>query len=280
MSESEGNGSDASSDESWITWFCKLPGNEMLCEIEESFINDNFNLYGLAATIPQYDQALDLILDIANKDIDQIDDNTTEGHEKTSRIEAAAEALYGLIHARYILSSRGMHKMRRKFLDTDTLPFGRCPRVLCEGQIVLPVGLSDIPRKYTVNMYCPRCCEIYHPSKLESSNLDGAYFGTTFPHLFLLQYPNLIPHQSGATRRRTYVPRIYGFRVNKTHPESPFFRATRSSSAASSIASNSSVDRLFSRGTGRRHIGGGSSSSSMVVKKSLYEGKDEQKNRF
>jgi casein kinase II subunit beta len=35
--------------------------------------------------------------------------------------------------------------------------FGRCPRVFCLGQPVLPVGRSDLPRNYTVNVYCPMC---------------------------------------------------------------------------------------------------------------------------
>ena len=39
--------------------------------------------------------------------------------------------------------------------------------------------------------------------------LDGAYFGRTFPHLFLMVYSNVVP--TGAVE--TYIPRIYGFRV-------------------------------------------------------------------
>jgi casein kinase II subunit beta len=35
--------------------------------------------------------------------------------------------------------------------------FGRCPRVFCLGQPVLPVGRSDLPRNYTVNVFCPMC---------------------------------------------------------------------------------------------------------------------------
>jgi len=47
-----------------------------------------------------------------------------------------------------------------KFNDVD---FGRCSRVYCEGQALLPVGQSDIPRKFTVTLYCPRCNDIYYP---------------------------------------------------------------------------------------------------------------------
>jgi casein kinase II subunit beta len=48
--------------------------------------------------------------------------------------------LYGLIHARFIISSRGLHIMRAKFLNGV---FGACPRVLCDRQLVLPVGMSE-----------------------------------------------------------------------------------------------------------------------------------------
>ncbi len=39
----------------------------------------------------------------------------------------------------------------------QSVSFGRCPRVICQGQSVLPVGLSDTPRNYAVAVYCPRC---------------------------------------------------------------------------------------------------------------------------
>jgi len=48
--------------------------------------------------------------------------------------------LYGLIHARFIISSRGLHIMRAKYLNGV---FGACPRVLCDRQLVLPVGMSE-----------------------------------------------------------------------------------------------------------------------------------------
>jgi casein kinase II subunit beta len=55
-------------------------------------------------------------------------------------IYQSAMDLYGLIHARFIISSRGLHIMRAKFLNGV---FGACPRVLCDRQLVLPVGMSE-----------------------------------------------------------------------------------------------------------------------------------------
>jgi casein kinase II subunit beta len=95
-----------------------------------------------------------------------------------------------------------------KYQNAD---FGRCPRVNCQRQNVLPVGLSDIPQNFSVNVFCPKCHGLYYPRSTKQANLDGAYFGTTFSHLFLLLHPELIPPKPTIT----YAPRIYGFRVHK-----------------------------------------------------------------
>ena len=43
-------------------------------------------------------------------------------------------------------------------------------------------------------------------------NADGAYFGTTFPHLLLMTYPSLRPPQV----TDPYVPRVFGFKLHPT----------------------------------------------------------------
>jgi casein kinase II subunit beta len=75
--------------------------------------------------------------------------------------------------------------------------FGRCPRVLCQQQALLPVGLTDIPYEKSVKLYCGRCEDLYSPKSSRHGSIDGAYFGTTFPHLLFLVYPALIPPKSG-----------------------------------------------------------------------------------
>ena len=117
--------------------------------------------------------------------------------------------LYGLIHARYIVTNRGMHVMYEKYRNAS---FGRCPQVFCQGQPVLPVGLSDLPRNYTVNVFCPRCHGLFFPKSTRQANIDGAYFGTTFPHLYLMTHPDMIP----AKPNQQYHPRVYGFKINKS----------------------------------------------------------------
>ncbi|KAG0496838.1 hypothetical protein HPP92_001529 [Vanilla planifolia] len=199
--ESDVSGSDGD-DTSWISWFCNLRGNEFFCEVDDEYIQDDFNLCGLSSQVPYYDYALDLILDVESSHGDMF----TE--EQNELVESAAEMLYGLIHARYILTTKGMAAMLEKYKNYD---FGRCPRVYCCGQPCLPVGQSDISRSSTVKIYCPKCEDIYYPRSKYQGNIDGAYFGTTFPHLFLMTYPHLKPQKAS----QRYTPRVFGFKVHK-----------------------------------------------------------------
>ena len=87
-------------EETWVQWYCNLTGNHLLCEVERTFIEDSFNLFGLKQYVKDYSKALDLILD-------RYTSNETESDEVTR----AASVLYGLIHARYIISSHGLDNM-------------------------------------------------------------------------------------------------------------------------------------------------------------------------
>ena len=101
--------------------------------------------------------------------------------------------------------------------------FGCCSRVYCNNQNLLPVGLSDKPNVDSVKLFCPCCKEVYNPPSLFAGTLpsnrrdvldiDGAFFGTTFPHMFLLQYPNFLSWPS-----QKYQPTIFGFQIHESSP--------------------------------------------------------------
>ena len=113
--------------------------------------------------------------------------------------------LYGLIHARFILTPKGLQMMKEKYAKNI---FGACPRILCDKQLVLPIGMSEDLSISRVKVYCPKCHEVYIP-RMKFIDVDGAYFGNSFPHIFLQTFPELKP-KVGPT---SFVPKIYGFKL-------------------------------------------------------------------
>lgn len=87
--------------------------------------------------------------------------------------------------------------------------YGTCPRALCDRQKVLPVGLSDALRTSRFKTFCPRCEEVYLP-KVRQINIDGAYFGTSFPHVFMQHFPMAIILPP---KIYFYEPKIFGFKL-------------------------------------------------------------------
>jgi casein kinase II subunit beta len=198
--ESEAS-SDMSSSYCWITWFVSQPGNEFLLEVEQEFIRDNFNLYGLRPLFQFYDHALEMILDPECPDEEDLGDR-----EFTEIYRDAAE-LYGLIHQRFVLSPRGLAMLKEKYQSSE---FGVCPRVPCHNQSCLPIGLRDEPRQQTVRVFCPKCEQLYVPKNRHVINLDGAFFGTSLPHMLLQTFPELVPLETPVP----FEAKIFGFRVH------------------------------------------------------------------
>jgi len=182
----------------WRDWFISSRGNEYFCEIDEEYLTDRFNLTGLNTEVQYYQYALDLVTDAF--DVDCEDD-------MRETIEKSARHLYGLVHARYIVTTRGLAKMLDKYKKAD---FGKCPRVLCDSHPLLPMGLSDVPHLKSVKLYCAKCEDIYNPKSSRHAAIDGAYFGASFHSILFQVYPALIPDKS----RRRYEPRIFGFKVH------------------------------------------------------------------
>jgi casein kinase II subunit beta len=106
-----------------------------------------------------------------------------------SIVESSAELLYGLVHQRFILTKPGLSMMVEKY---EAGHFGVCPRVFCHNTYVLPCGRSDMPGIDTVKLFCPNCCDVYAPPSSKYSQVDGAFFGTSFAGLFFQTYPELL----------------------------------------------------------------------------------------
>jgi casein kinase II subunit beta len=87
----------------WVNHkFISSKGNEYFCEIDEDYLTDRFNLTGLNTEVQYYQYALELVTDIFDLDCDD---------EMRETIERSARHLYGLVHARYIVTTRGLSKM-------------------------------------------------------------------------------------------------------------------------------------------------------------------------
>ncbi|KNG51384.1 casein kinase II subunit beta [Stemphylium lycopersici] len=178
--------------------FISSRGNEYFCEIDEEYLTDRFNLTGLNTEVQYYQYALDLVTDVFDFDCDD---------DMREQIEKSARHLYGLVHARYIVTTRGLAKMLEKFKKSD---FGKCPRVMCESQPLLPMGQSDVPNASPVKLYCARCEDLYNPKSSRHAVIDGAYFGTSFHNILFQVYPAMLPPKT----QRRYEPRVFGFKVH------------------------------------------------------------------
>jgi len=188
----------------WVNYFLTLEGHELFCKVEDSYIQDKFNLTGLSSQVPYFEYALNMICD---------DDNDEEfSDEHLERIEHDTEILYGLIHARYILTNRGLLAMKEKYREKD---FGTCPRVLCHDQSLLPIGLTPVKGREAVKLYCGKCKDVYDCKSSRHENIDGVYFGTTFAHLFFIVFPDLQPKEV----KELYLPRVFGFKLHTTAHE-------------------------------------------------------------
>ena len=113
--------------------------------------------------------------------------------------------LYGLIHQRYILTKKGLLKMRVKYHYSM---FGICPRLLCDKQEVVPIGLDEELSISRVKVYCPKCEDVYLP-RIKFVDIDGAYFGKSFPIIFFQTFPEVIPDEA----KKLYIPKIFGFKI-------------------------------------------------------------------
>ena len=219
VEDNENSGSSSSSDDGsnndkrfpvaeptdWIHWFCKLKGNEYFVEVDEDFIKKEENLEGI---------------DVKNYIKVILSERKTKDFNLTQELLRDLQEIrdvYGFIHKRFINTPEGLGLIREKFINGI---FGYCPRMLCNKQVMLPVGLSEDIRYSQVKVFCPLCQEVYKPrdifygysdKKIIKFDLpDGVFFGTSFPQSFLMHFPDLDPRINNTIK---YIPKLYGFRI-------------------------------------------------------------------
>ncbi|GMM36918.1 casein kinase 2 regulatory subunit [Saccharomycopsis crataegensis] len=196
--------------ESWISNYCTLFGHDYFVEVSQDFIEDDFNLTGLSSGISHYREALDLILDFEPEPPISTAD--------LPLIEHSAEELYGLIHARFILTKEGLNAMAVKYENGH---FGSCSRVNCDSMLLLPIGRYDQAGVETVRLFCPCCCDIYFPSSSRYLNIDGAYFGTTFPGLFINTFKEVERQAAARHQKESFQLKIFGFKLSELSKSGP-----------------------------------------------------------
>lgn len=241
---------------SWIQTFCESFGHDYFVSVSQDFIEDDFNLTGLSLQVPYYREALYTILDYevetsedqpssASGTVNNVgtttattgaansgganpaaatsngfNDNLRELPNKVL-LARSAELLYGLIHSRYIISKPGLTAMATKFERNE---FGLCPRYYCDGMHLIPVGATDIPGHETVRLYCPCCNDIYLPLLSRYLNIDGAFFGTTFPGLLVKMFPEIENQCRIRTQRfnsQDFGIKLFGFKINELSSSGP-----------------------------------------------------------
>lgn len=206
----------------WIRKFLAARPKDVLLPVPREYISDGFNLAQLAPIVerigfqsmgedavdiakqlvqlphaqqtsyPVYRLALELILSLN----DEQENNNIRHHPliPPHAIEEAAEALYLMVHARFVSSPRGLDALRR-ILKTSAV-FGKCPQLSCRGTALLPHGFYDdyttrkvsnkrINKDNKCLRYCPCCGEIWN---FWESKTDSCAWGNSLCHLLLLTH--------------------------------------------------------------------------------------------
>ena len=117
------------------------------------------------------------------------------------------EGLSKPLKVKFRITTLGIGKIYQKYLLAC---FGNCPRVYCDKQKLLPIGFDDKLRHSRVKVYCPKCEEVYLPRTSKHNDLDGSYFGSALPHIFINSLPDaiIIP-----PKIYYYEPKMFGFKV-------------------------------------------------------------------
>lgn len=208
---------DKRAESPWVRRFCQSPGHEFFCVVPASFIAEEFNWLGLPYDLEGIDLLLGKTLPHVGSSSASAAAAATPSSIEDEALFMAARRMYGLIHARFIVTQKGLNAMKAKF---EAAEFGRCPRLACEAQAVLPMGTREMGAANQegqeddeeeegkngnaavdvnggggggVQVFCPSCRQVYRPENAYHQSLDGMFWGSSFAHLFMLAFPELCP---------------------------------------------------------------------------------------
>jgi len=190
--------------ESWIDSFHRQSIGRIFVKVNEEFINNQFNVFGIKKIAELGDEAYEIL----KSPLGSIDPS----HKRKRDLENSLRLVYGIIHFRFLQTKIGQDKMHKKLMEKE---FPSCPRVFCKDSVCLPYGIDEELGKSTMKWYCPNCCDVYNPDNNELNSLDGAFFGHSWVHMFIGRYPDII----SKSIQRVYVPKVYGFRMYREKHE-------------------------------------------------------------
>ena len=197
----------------WIDDYCeqnqefiRVPEDYICIEMEDGSrqIND-FTLFGLDKIIPCFDQVWSYILDLPIPPI--------KFYPNRDLIVEYAPILYGFIHGRFIVTSRGISRMQQKY---EVAKWGACPS--CKG-VIVPVGEDYIwtsgeeIRRSPLKYLCCSCGRVRTSVELGKRNVPTVFFSESWLKLWQLEYGkrNNVRSMRGLCQSDFH---IYGFRLS------------------------------------------------------------------
>jgi casein kinase II subunit beta len=194
----------------WVDAFLASPRGRFFVKVDAAYLSDAFNLFGLCDKVGEhFGYALDLVQGCAVSAKYIL--STFPTKVDRAAIEKAAVRLYGLVHARFLLThgqKQGLGQMYEKYSREE---FPRCPRTYCEGHVCLPFGPSELPDKSVLMIFCPNCREVYTAGDPIFEQIDGAYFGHSWVHIFVQEYLAKDIVKKGELKEPPI--RLFGFRM-------------------------------------------------------------------
>lgn len=161
-------------------WITTQKQYKILVHITDDFLADSFNYYGLNKYVDRYKEAMNVVRGCY-----------TERVEKDRDLLRQSILLYGLLHARYLLTYDGIDDIKDHFSKGMFPP---CPRYLCKGHSTLPYGTSEIYGEDKLKLFCPGCCDVYELDHPLYSKIDGAFFGPNYVHVLKQKYRTVTPY--------------------------------------------------------------------------------------